>query len=123
MIARPNASGVARPSGIAALRTRAYCGPTILRLALVGSLLVASGAVRAQQSGLACAASTIGQYANAKIALYQGRSLFSSPSVDFTLRARRLKEDYCLRYARCLFSDSSGFASEQTFAGCVRDKD
>jgi hypothetical protein len=44
------------------------------------------------------------------------------PPVESTIAVRRLEEDFCLRFVRCVLSDPNGFQFRASFESCLHEE-
>ena len=90
----------------------------------------ACSSAAAQQSELDCAVSAFTDYTKTKLALLLQAPL---PSVETQISERRLEEQYCLQYAKCLLAGqikemkepndhTIGWMFSTSFSSCLRDE-
>lgn len=73
-----------------------------------------------------CADMAFSNYIKAKFALSQQQGATPLPSVEQTIAGRRLQEQFCLQFSRCLLSGANDqlFAVQYaaSFGSCLRDE-
>jgi hypothetical protein len=83
-------------------------------------LLLSIVAARGDESQNACGTAAMTEYNRANLALLQqGTPLMS---VEATIAQRRLEEDFCLRFVRCVLSDPNSLQFRSAFDTCLRDE-
>ena len=112
---------------------------TLWGLPLVGAVVVASLATRAENPPLSptaqqiaqneCAKQAFTDYLKAGLVLSQKESAALSalqPTMEITIERRRLQEEFCLRFAGCVFpnrtSQSLALQYSLAFESCLRDE-
>jgi hypothetical protein len=68
----------------------------------------------------ACGIAAMTDYNRAKLALLQKGSPLMS--VDGAIAERRLEEEFCLRFVRCILDDSNSLQFKSGFLTCLRDE-
>jgi hypothetical protein len=54
-----------------------------------------------------CASAAVGDYNKATLALFQAQGALPLPSVEQILAKRRLQEQYCLQFAKCMLTTNT----------------
>jgi hypothetical protein len=99
-----------------------------MRVALLAGFAVAVMAVSAASAqspdATACTAAAFADYNKANLRMVQQQPTLMPP--DAVIAQRRLEEQYCLRYAQCIFGatpdQSHALSYRAEFAGCLRDE-
>jgi hypothetical protein len=83
-------------------------------------LLFSIGAANGNEPQNACGVAAMTDYTKANLALMQQ----SSPalSVEATIAQRRLEEEFCLRFVRCVLDDENSLRFTSAFDTCLRDE-